>query len=293
MKNKNYSKAELKARRRLKYLASFVFCMIIITICFFVFVVLKNNIVEERIDYSANNVDDNIVSNSTPIILNNVVLGATYNKTWIASESYYFRNQNKFIDVDVYNELGKKGKYKITNYTTPDSTGASYVTIDSPNVSDEFLAIKSSKSNIMMQTATKQVTVTNEDIDIVKKALGKYLLFNTSVKINSIYNVTLDFENRGRIICVTNEAGKSSGAYSAVIYESNFGDTKIIKYNYIKNLKESSEWPIYSFKFVADLNQDGMNEIILQETKEFEVKYDVIEFKDDKFTEVLSTRVKI
>ena len=293
MKNKGYSKAELKARRRLKYLAVFVAIVIIITICFFVFVVLKNNIVKERIDYSSENVADDIVSNSTPIVINNVVLGASYKNTWVSSESYYFRNHNKITEVDVYNETGKKGKYKITNFTNPGSDGAFYVTIDNPNISDEFVAVGASKNDVMMQKVTKISNITDSDIEVVKKALGKYFVFNTSIKINSIHSVTFDNENRGRIICVTNEVGKSSGAYSAIIYESNYGKTEIIKYNYVKDLKKSDEWPIYSFKFVLDLNQDSVNELIIQETKEFEVKYDVIEFRGGKFTEVLSTVVKM
>lgn len=293
MKSKGYSKGELKARRRLKYLAIFVFLVLVITVSFFAFVVLKNNIVKERVDYSSNGLPDEVVNNSTPIILNNVVLGARYNNVWVSSESYYFRNKNKLTDVDVYNEEGKKGKYKITNFTSPDSSGSFYVTLNVPGNYNEFFAVGSSNSNVMLQKATKVLTITDDDIEVVKNALGKYMVFNTTVKINSIHNVTLNSDNRGRIICVTNEVGKSSGAYSAVIYESNYGETEIIKYNYIKKLNESSDWPIYSFKFVADLNQDGTNDIILQETKEFEVKYDVIEFKDNKFTEVLSTVVKM
>ena len=36
-----------------------------------------------------------------------------------------------------------------------------------------------------------------------------------------------------------------------------------------------------------------MNEIILQEVKEFDVKYDVVEYKNNNFTEVLSTTMKL
>lgn len=293
MRKKSYSKGELKARRGLKYLTILVLFVLVITILFFVFVVLKNNIVIEKIDNSASYASDDVVSNSTPIILNNIVLGGVYNNTWVASESYYFRNQNKLTSIDVYNESGKKGKYDITNFTSPDSTGAYYVTTNNPNSKEEFFAVGSSDENIMMQPSIKQLTITDEDIEIVKEALGKYILLNTSIKINSIHNVNFNMENKGKIICVTNEVGKSSGAYSAVIYVSNFGEAKIVKYNYVKNLDNSSEWPIYSFKFVADLNKDGINDLIIQETREFEVKYDVIEFKNDKFIEVLSTKVKI
>lgn len=293
MKKKKYSKGELKAKRGLKVFAILVGICIVISILFIVFVAVKNNIVVERIDESAIDVSDDVVKNSTPIILNNVVLGSTYNKTWVASQSYYFRNENKITDVDVYNNSGKKGKYKITNYQNADSTGTFYVTTDNPNSSEEFLAVGNTGTDIMLQPARKQNSITDEDIEIVKKALGKYRIYNTSVKINSIHNVVLDDNNRGRVICVTNEAGKSSGAYSAVIYVSNIGKSYIIKYNYVKNLEKASDWPIYSFKFVADLNQDGVNDIILQETKEFDVKYDVIELKNNKFTEVLSTQMKM
>ena len=60
----------------------------------------------------------------------------------------------------------------------------------------------------------------------------------------------------------------------------------------MKNFKKSSDWPIYSFKFIADLNNDGTNEVIIQEVKEFEAKYDIIEFKNDNFIEVLSSELK-
>ena len=46
------------------------------------------------------------------------------------------------------------------------------------------------------------------------------------------------------------------------------------------------------YKFIADLNNDGTNEVIIQEVKEFEAKYDIIEFKNDNFIEVLSSELK-
>ena len=48
----------------------------------------------------------------------------------------------------------------------------------------------------------------------------------------------------------------------------------------------------YSLNFVADLNGDGINELLIQETKEFEVKYDVIEYKNNNFYEILSSVAK-
>ena len=80
--------------------------------------------------------------------------------------------------------------------------------------------------------------------------------------------------------------------FSAVVYVDNNERVSLLKYNYIRDTKDASNWPIYSFKFIGDLNTDGVSEIIIQETKEFEVKYDVIEYKDNKFNEVLSTVIK-
>lgn len=290
---KKYSKNNLKKKRWIKILIVFFAVIFLTSISFLIFINVKNNIVFERIDTTAKEVTDDVVKNSTPIIVNNVVVGATYNKQWVAQESYYFRNESKNnIDIDVYTSEGKKGKYKVTEQIKDDTSPSVIAKTTNPDLTSEFLAVTSSDKNIMTNPATKIDNVTNEDIETVKDALGIYKIFNSSVKINSIYNITLDSSNRGLIYCVTNEPG-TSDAYSAVIYVSNTGDKQIIKYNYINNTKDSSNWPIYDFKFIADFNQDGVNEIVLQEIKEFDVDYDIIEYKDKKFTEVLSTSVKI
>ena len=58
-------------------------------------------------------------------------------------------------------------------------------------------------------------------------------------------------------------------------------------------MDDASDWPIYSFKFVGDINEDGTSEIVIQETKEFEVIYDILEYRNGKFVEVLSASTKI
>ena len=193
----------------------------------------------------------------------------------------------------MYNLTGKKGKYNLTSMSKDTNSGALYAKTDNSNTYDEFLAIASTEKNIMNNPPTKQVNINEDDINTVKDALGLLSVFNNSVKITEIYNITLDTTNRGRLIFVTNEVGKSNGGYSAVIYEDMSKKTHIVKYSYVKDMKNSPEWPIYSFRFVADLNQDGMNDIVIQETKEFKMKYDVIEFKNNKFQEVLSTEINI
>lgn len=293
--SKTYSKGNLKKKRWLKVLMTLLIVALIIGLSLLFFVVLKKEINIGKVSNVAKERSDEVVEKSTPIIINNLVVGAVYNKEWVASESYYFRNKSKSetISLDVYNIDGKKGKYNLTSMSKDTSSGALYAKTDNSNTYDEFLAIASTDSNIMNNPPTKQININEDDIDTVKKALGVLGIFNDSVRITEIYNITLDMQNRGRLIFVTNEIGKSNGGYSAVIYEDMNKKTHIIKYSYVKDMKNSPEWPIYSFRFVADLNQDGMNEIIIQETKEFKMKYDVIEYKDNKFSEVLSTEIKI
>lgn len=293
--SKTYSKGNLKKKRGLKLLIALLVILLIIGLFLLFFVVLKKEVNIGKISDVAKERSDEVVANSTPIIVNNIVVGAVYNNEWVASESYYFRNKTKSqtIALDVYNLTGKKGKYNLTSMSKDTNSGALYAKTDNSNTYDEFLAIASTEKNIMNNPPIKQVNINEDDINTVKDALGLLSVFNNSVKITEIYNITLDTTNRGRLIFVTNEVGKSNGGYSAVIYEDMSKKTHIIKYSYVKDMKNSPEWPIYSFRFVADLNQDGMNDIVIQETKEFKMKYDVIEFKNNKFQEVLSTEINI
>ena len=293
--SKTYSKGNLKKKRGLKLLITLLVILLIIGLFLLFFVVLKKEVNIGKISDVAKERSDEVVANSTPIIVNNIVVGAVYNNEWVASESYYFRNKTKSqtIALDVYNLTGKKGKYNLTSMSKDTNSGALYAKTDNSNTYDEFLAIASTEKNIMNNPPTKQVNINEDDINTVKDALGLLSVFNNSVKITEIYNITLDTTNRGRLIFVTNEVGKSNGGYSAVIYEDMSKKIHIIKYSYVKDMKNSPEWPIYSFRFVADLNQDGMNDIVIQETKEFKMKYDVIEFKNNKFQEVLSTEINI
>ncbi len=293
--SKTYSKGNLKKKRGLKLLIALLVILLIIGLFLLFFVVLKKEVNIGKISDVAKERSDEVVANSTPIIVNNIVVGAVYNNEWVASESYYFRNKTKSqtIALDVYNLTGKKGKYNLTSMSKDTNSGALYAKTDNSNTYDEFLAIASTEKNIMNNPPIKQVNINEDDINTVKDALGLLSVFNNSVKITEIYNITLDTTNRGRLIFVTNEVGKSNGGYSAVIYEDMSKKTHIVKYSYVKDMKNSPEWPIYSFRFVADLNQDGMNDIVIQETKEFKMKYDVIEFKNNKFQEVLSTEINI
>ena len=96
----------------------------------------------------------------------------------------------------------------------------------------------------------------------------------------------------GKIICATSNSKSKLGVYSVIVYSTG-KRVDIIKYCYVKDVKRSVDWPIYSLKFVYDLNSDGISELIVQETNEFEIKYSVIEKRNNKFYEVISEKVKM
>lgn len=290
---KSYSKSSLIRKRIFLTIIILLIMLIVSSTIFLVTIGLKNYITFEKIDTSAKDAPEDAAKNANAIIINNVVIGAMYNFSFVGSEKFYMNQSQKSdlnIDIDAYTINGKKGQYKLNSYTN--NSGTIYATTSVPDMGEEYICVTSGGNDIMPNPAIRKQSVTEEDIKVVKKALGIKKIFNSTIRIDSIYSISINSNIKGRIYSVTNEVGKSFGGYSAIIYEDISGKTQIIKYSYVRNLKNSSEWPLYSFKFIADLNKDGNNEIILQETKEFEVVYDVIEYRDNKFYQVLSSKIK-
>ena len=83
-----------------------------------------------------------------------------------------------------------------------------------------------------------------------------------------------------------------NGAYCSLILIDEKGKSSIIKYNYINNTKKAEDFKIYEIKFAIDLNNDLKNELVIQEVDEFETKYSVLEYRDNKFVTVLSEVIK-
>ena len=290
---KKYSKDNLKKKNFIKILIVIFVLIVLASIGLFVYILVNKNVVYEKIDDSAKFSSDDEATNSMPIIIDNVLVGGLYDKKWISTEKFYLKSNNKSnIEIDVYNKTGKKGAFVVESISQGSSTTVYSVTTNT-NYVDEYFAIpRNDTANAMLIPASQKKNVTEEDVKCVEKALGIYRLFNTTVKVTEVYEVALSQGNNGKLIFATNQVGKSMGVYSAVVYVDSRGRSKLLKYNYVRDTKDASNWPIYSFKFIGDLNLDGTSEIIIQETKEFEVKYDIIEYKDNKFKEVLSSIIK-
>lgn len=292
MKEK-FKKNSAKTKKIFSKLLIFLFVMILLIGVILLTVGMKNIIEIYKVNDDAKNVSDDVAKKSSPIIINNLLLGAVYNNTFVSSERFYFAGENKEgTKIDVYTNTGKKGTYELEQLTKDTSSSAVYITNTNSNKNDEYISIGTISKDIMPIPAT-ETNILDEDYSKVKKALGIYKVFNPSVDIKKVYNIQIENGNKGKIYIVNSQIGKYFGGYSSVIYIRDNGDTSLLKYNYIANLNNSSDWPIYSFNFVADLNQDNKNEVIIQETREFSVSYDVLEYRNNKFVEVLSSEMKI
>lgn len=289
---KKYSKNSSKKRTLLKFLIGLLVVFLVLSVALLVYILLNNNITYEKYNEDAKFVSEDVAKNSTPIIMDNVLVGGVYDKKWVSSDRYYLNSTNKSnLEIDVYSKTGKKGKYELTSVSQASSKTV-YSAITNTNLIDEYFAIAKSDTSAMNVAAKKRQTVTENEIKMVKKALGIYRLFNTSVKITEVYDISLSQGENFTLIFATNEVGKSTGVYSAVVCVDNMNKAKLVKYSYVRDKDKAADWPIYSLKFVADLNLDGINEIVLQETKEFEVKYSVLEYEKNEFKEVIGAVIK-
>lgn len=283
-----YSKTKLKLKLKLPILIILFVVIFLLALTFVIYLTVKNNIVIQKIDDSAKLVSDQVAAKSSPIIINNLVVGAVSNKEWVSNEKYYFKsNIKENTDIDIYSKTGKAGKYSILNIEKDENSSSEYVSVSRSNKIDEYFAIYSNGGNNMQIPAISQEP-TDEDRKLCLKALGIYKLLNNTINIDSVYGVYIDSSLSGKIICITNKSKTIFGAYSAVIFVDNNNVAKIIKYNYIKDVKNAQDWPIYAFEFCADLNSDGKNEVILQETTENKSQYDILEYRDNNFYQVLS-----
>jgi|GEM_PF-1888028 len=288
-----YSKNKLLAKRWIIIVIIALILLLIGSIAFVIYINTTNNIVYENINVDSSSVDDNIASQSTPIVINNIILGAVYNGKWVSMERYFFKSANKKgYDIDIFTNKGKTGSFKLNDVSKTAEATVAYTTTTRTNYKDEYYAAKAGTAST---SKMDEITLNEENIKeykvMVKKALGLYGILNDTVKIREAYAVALIPGELSYIITATNDGKTNNGVYSTVIYVNTFGEAKIVKYNYIKNVNNSSNFGIYTAKFIADLNSDNTSEIILQETKEFNTKYSVMQFSSDKFYEVLSTSI--
>lgn len=288
---KKYSKEKLKFRR------FFIFLIVLLIIVLILgFVLLFAFCLNDKFDVSpqendAINVSDDIASNSLPIVIDNLVVGAIYDNNWVSSNKYYLKSNNKSeLETYVYNGSSRAGEYIIKEvYTYGDSV---FVDSTYPNNVDEYFSIPTDSYALISQFNEAQI----EEVDYtyVKKALGFYRIYNSSMNIIKVYSGYVNVDTPIRVISLTSsKRGLFGGVYSAIIVANvNTGKAEILQYSYTKDFENSYDFPLYSVEFLADFNGDGKAELVTREVTEFNVTYNIFEYKDNKYIKVLSETMK-
>lgn len=289
---KTYSKGKLKLKRAMLALVLlFVALLIVGVVLLFVFC-LKDNIeiCEEKND--AVTVSDDVAANSYPIIVDNLVVGATYNSRWVSASKYYLKSNFKSdVELSVYNLDTRAGVYKIKElYTTGDSV---FVNTTYPNYIDEYFALPSSDSYALV-SQFKEAEFEEQDNKYVKDALGMYAIYNNTISVKKVYNGYINLNTPIRILSVTStNKGAFGGIYNAIVVAfTNDNKAELVQYNYTKDFENTDDYPLCSVEFLADLNGDGNSELVVREVTEFNVTYNIFEYQDGKYYKVLSETMK-
>ncbi len=282
-----------KNNKKLIPLIILLIVILLVSAIFLIYVYTQNYITVEYIDKSSSKVKSEEVSSVSPIIINNVVVGGVSDKgKWLSKDNMYGKaNITKGTEIDMYNVSGKMGTFEIYSVSQDQERGITYA-IPLKDVSDsEYIAIAKSENNAMIRELAK-LEPSKEDEKYIKKALGKYRLLNNTVKVNEVYEGYLGTDQKTRIISATSSGKNKFGVYSVVVYVQG-NKSKIIKYSYVKNTESSINWPVYSIKFACDLNADDNYELVIQEARELSMKYSILEFKKNKYYEVIGLEFKI
>lgn len=286
---KKYSKGQLKFKRIGIFLAFLFVAVLVCSLVMLFGFCMKDEVTVTATSSDASKVSDDIAQNSMPIVIDNLLVGGLYNNTWVSSSKYYLKSANKAnVDINVYTKEKKAGTYILKDvYTYGDSV---FINTSYTNYIDEYFAVPFNNYSLISQFSNAEIQ--EQDYSYVKRALGTKRIFNSSINILGVYTAYIDATDNIRLICVSSSSkGSFGGVYSAIIVVVN-GKPSILQYSYIKNIDNSLDFPLYSVEFVADLNGDGKSEIVTREVTEFNVTYNVFEFKNSKFTRVLSETMK-
>ncbi len=282
-----------KNKRRIVLPLLTIFFMLVIVACgMFVWYTLSGNYITiENVDNAADNVTKFEAANSNVIIVNGIVLGGVNGNKWVSAEKFYNASSDKTaIEIDLFAENAKYGTYKTASLKRYGKS-VIYTTIAKEGLPSNYLAISASDSSTVLPGMSK-IEATSEDEKYVQDAIGSYDLINGSVKVTEVYGTNIN-NVTDKIICATSNKANLLGVYSAVVYVT-AGRAHLVKYAYVRDTNDADRWPVYSLKFIMDLNNDTKPEIILQETTGNDVTYSVLELRENnEFYQVLSSTIEL
>ena len=270
-----------------------LFVILAISVALLIYVYTQNYITVEYIDRASSKAKSDDVTSFSPIIINNVVVGGVSDKgKWLSVNNMYEKATiTKGTEIDMYSKSGKMGTFEIYSTSEDTERNITYAIPLKDIAQKEYIAtIKTDKDVMVREMAEIEATETDEKY--VKKALGKFRLLNNTVKVNEVYEVYLDSDQKTRIISATSCGNNLFGVYSVIVAVKG-NNASIVKYSYVKNTESSINWPVYSIKFACDLNNDDSYELVIQEARELTMKYSILENRNDKYYEVIGLEFKI
>ena len=290
---KKYSKTDLIKKRWIKFGIIILLIIIVICVSYIIYINFKNHIVYENINNDAIHISDEKAKESTPIILNNVVIGATYKKEWVSSTRYY--NVSSIKEDSKMRLFTSKGSAGTFDLELIDKVKSNIIGLtNSTNRTEEYISIIENENYnyLPMVKLNSYKTKEKEYKEKIKEALSMYKILNNTIQINNVYECVLELGENITLLEVTSSSENKNGAYSAIVMIDSKGQASLVKYNYINNKEKAEDFKIYLIKFVMDLNNDLKNELIIQEVDEFETRYSVLESRNNKFVTVLSEVIK-
>ena len=290
---KKYSKDKLIRKRWIKFLIILLIVIIVSLISLVIYINVINHFVYDDINNDAIHISDEKAQESTPIILNNIVIGAVYKNEWTSCTRYYNKSKIKEkTEMELFTSKGKAGVFnlEVVNQINGNVVGFT----NSTNRISEYIAIiKNENYNYLPMTKIVDYESKADDYNSkIKEALGLYNILNDSIQINNVYEACINAGENVTLLEVTSSKENKNGAYSTLIMIDGKGNPSVVKYNYIKNRDKAEDFKIYNIKFVLDLNNDLKNELVIQEVDEFETKYSVLEYRNNKFVTVLNEVIK-
>ncbi len=263
--------------------------VIVSVVLFLIYTFSGNYISYGAVDTTAESATLSDAKDANIIIVNGIVVGGNKDGRWINADKMYEINKNlESIEVNMFSENKMYGVYNTASLKKYKSD-VIYTTLAKDNLPSSYLA-QSSNASTNMPGMTK-LDAESEDENYVKEALGSYKIINNTVKITESYFTNIKF-NSDKIICAVSAKKSIFGAYSAVVYVNNKKAT-LVKYTYVKDTNNANRFPVYSLKYVKDLNEDDVPEIVLEEVTGNDVSYSVLELRQNKFYQVLNASVEI
>lgn len=290
---KTYSKGKMKLKRAMFVIALILLIMLVIGVILLTCFCLKNKINIVKEDTSATGISDDVALNSQPVIVDNLVVGALYNDRWVSASKYYTKSNKKSdVEISVYTKNKSAGIYKVENvYSIENSIFAntSYV-----NFIDEYFATPNKETDALISNFS-EIAISDIDYVYAKEALGYLRIYNGNINISKVYSGNIDSNTPVKILAISSGLkGKFGGIYNAIVVAyPDKNKAEIVEYSYTKDLENSDDYPLYSVEFLADINGDGKSDLISRSVTEFNVSYDIFEYKNGAFVRVLSETMEV